>query len=336
MKAILCEQPGILTLTERTRPAIREGEVLVSIRRVGVCGTDLHIFQGKHPYLNYPRVMGHELSGEVLETAGHTHLAVGDQVYINPYIACRVCHACKRGKPNCCVDIGVLGVHRDGGMCEILAVPARNVFRAEGVTLDQAAMVEFLAVGCHAIRRGQISERDRVLVVGVGPIGLGAALFATLRGAEVTVLDAQQRRLDFCRSAIARTTPVLAGDTALEALAERTKGDFFDVVIDATGNTASIENSFSYVAHGGNYVLLSVVKDRISFLDSEFHKREMRLIGSRNALQEDFDEVLDAMRDGKVPTDRMLTHRSLLEAVPERFAEWIKPETGVIKAIVSV
>jgi 2-desacetyl-2-hydroxyethyl bacteriochlorophyllide A dehydrogenase len=336
MKAILCERPGTLILTEQTPPKLQDGEVLVRIRRVGICGTDLHIFQGKHPYLNYPRVMGHELSGEILETSGHTHLAAGDQVYINPYIACGVCHACKRGKPNCCVDIGVLGVHRDGGMCEILAVPTRNVFRAEGVSLDQAAMIEFLAVGCHATHRGQISERDRVLVVGVGPIGLGAALFSILRGAEVTVLDAQQRRLDFCKSAIANVTPVLAGESAFETFSVLTKGDFFDVVIDATGNTASIETSFSYVAHGGNYVLLSVVKDRISFLDAEFHKREMRLIGSRNALQEDFEEVMDAMREGKVPTDRMLTHRSPLSGVPERFGEWIRPETGVIKVIVEV
>lgn len=336
MKAIVCERPGTLTVTEVADPKLEAGHVLVRIRRIGVCGTDLHIFQGKHPYLNYPRIMGHELSGEILATAGDTHLAVGDQVYINPYIACGKCHACAQGKPNCCMEIGVLGVHRDGGMCEVLAVPARNVFRAEGITLDQAAMIEFLAVGCHATRRAEISARDRVLVVGVGPIGLGAALFAQLRGADVTLLDTQQTRLDFCRSALGITSLVLANEHSYERLAEVTKGDFFDVVIDATGNTASIERGFSYVAHGGDYVLLSIVKDRISFLDSEFHKREMRLIASRNALTEDFEEVMAAMRAGKVPSDRILTHRSPLGEVPTHFSEWIKPETGVIKAMVEI
>lgn len=336
MKAILCERPGTLTVTELALPKLEPGHVLVRIRRVGICGTDLHIFQGKHPYLHYPRVMGHELSGEILETAGDTHLAVGDPVYINPYIACGKCHACAQEKPNCCVEIGVLGVHRDGGMCEVLAVPARNVFRAEGITLDQAAMIEFLAVGCHAARRGEISARHRVLVVGVGPIGLGAALFSKLRGAEVTVLDAQQTRLDFCQSVLGIGSGVLANEHSYQQLAEHTRGNFFDVVIDATGNTEAIERSFSYVAHGGDFVLLSVVKDRISFLNSEFHKREMRLIGSRNALAEDFAEVMAAMRNGLVPSERILTHRSPLLEVPERFSDWIRPETGVIKALVEV
>lgn len=335
MQAILCERPGALSLIDRPAPSRSADEVLVRIRRVGVCGTDMHIFAGKHPYLDYPRVMGHELSGEVAEAPAGSRLRPGDPVYINPYISCGTCHACRRGKPNCCMAIGVLGVHRDGGMCELLAVPARNVFKAEGVSLDQAAMIEFLAVGRHAIRRAQIAPGDRVLVVGVGPIGLGAALFASLTGAEVTALDAQPGRLKFCRDALGLAT-VLAGPEAQAECAERTGGDLYDVVVDATGNAAAIEASFDFVAHGGTFTLLSVVKDRISFSDPDFHRREMRLVGSRNALAEDFADVLAALAAGQVPSAAMLTHRSPLAEVPAAFERWLLPAEGVIKAMVEV
>ncbi|WP_207460030.1 zinc-binding alcohol dehydrogenase family protein [Azospirillum sp. SYSU D00513] len=336
MKSVICNKPGELAVIDREEPKAGPGEVLVRIRRVGVCGTDMHIFQGKHPFLEYPRVMGHELSGVVAADSPSGRLRAGEEVYINPYIACGTCHACKRGKPNCCMRIGVLGVHRDGGLCEYLALPEGNVFSAEGVGLDQAAMIEFLAIGAHAVRRAKIRSGDRVLVIGAGPIGIGATLFAGLKGVEVTALDLQQRRLDFARRALGVAATVVAGDTARDELSALTDGDFFDVVIDATGNTGSIERGFDYVAHGGSYVLVSVVKDRISFSDPEFHKREMRLIGSRNALAEDFEAVLAAMREGRVPADLLITHRSPLAEVPGRFADWIKPESGVIKAMIEV
>ena len=174
---------------QRPTPQSAPGHALVRPRRVGICGTDYHIFEGKHPFLQYPRVMGHELAVEVVEAPEESSLSRGEICVVNPYISCGHCIACLAGKPNCCVNISVLGVHQDGGLAGLLSVPAGNLIRAQGLTVDECATVEFLAIGAHAVRRGAVTSRDNVLVVGAGPIGLGVALFARLSGANVSVLD---------------------------------------------------------------------------------------------------------------------------------------------------
>ncbi|XAH21571.1 zinc-binding alcohol dehydrogenase family protein [Xylophilus sp. GW821-FHT01B05] len=336
MLTVICETPGTLRAEQRERPVRGEGEVLLRVKRVGVCGTDLHIFTGNQPFLQYPRVMGHELSGVVEEAVPGGRLAVGDVAYVMPYISCGKCIACRQGKTNCCVNIQVLGVHRDGAFTEYLSLPEAFVHKAEGVTLDQAAMVEFLAIGAHAVRRGDVQPGQRVLVVGAGPIGMAAMVFARLRGAVVTALDGRQDRLDFCQRelGVAGTVALGAGDQA--QLSAATDGEFFDMVFDATGNAKAIERGFGFVAHGGKYVLISVVRDTISFSDPEFHKRETTLLGSRNATTEDFETVLAAMRSGQVPTDALNTHRMQLADVPTDFAQLLDPARGVVKAIVEV
>jgi len=336
MRALQCVEPGRLAIVERPRPAPGPGEVLVRIRRAGVCGTDLHIYEGSHPFLEYPRVLGHELAGEVAETGSGCSIAVGQRVYLIPYLSCGTCVACRRGKTNCCQRIAVLGVHIDGGMAEFVCVPEENVVAADGVTLDQAAMVEFLAIGAHANRRANTRKSDRVLVVGAGPIGLGCIIFGKLRGGVITALDMREDRLSFCREVLGVAHAVVGGPDALEALSEITDGDLFDVVIDATGKAPSIEAGFDYVAHGGTYVLVSVVRETISFEDPKFHAREISLLGSRNATREDFHEVFRAMRDGLVPTGALATHRASLAEAPSRFPEWIKPETGAIKVLIEI
>ncbi|MEO6360635.1 MAG: zinc-binding alcohol dehydrogenase family protein, partial [Sphingomicrobium sp.] len=335
MDVVVCAKPGELTLEQRPKPERGEGEVLVRIRRIGVCGTDMHIYCGNQPFLTYPRVMGHELSGEVEEAPPGSALTPGDPVYIIPYIACGSCVACRKGKENCCCNIGVLGVHRDGGLAEYLNVPERFVKKAQGITLDQAAMIEFLAIGAHAVRRGSPSKGDKVLVVGAGPIGIAVALFAKLRGADVTAIDGREDRLAFCRDKIGVDATFAVGPTTREELSLRTGGDFFDLVFDATGNPKAMEAGFAYVAHGGTYVLVSIVPADITFSDPEFHKRETTLMGSRNATAEDFELVAQAMRDGLVPTDALHTHSAALADLPEAFPGWIEPSAGVIKAIVA-
>ena len=335
MNVVVCNQPGDLELERRAAPIRGEGEVLVRIRRVGVCGTDMHIFTGNQPYLSYPRVMGHELAGEVEEAPPESGLLPGDPVYIVPYIACGHCVACRRAKPNCCTNIRVLGVHADGGLAEYLSVPQAYVKKADGITLEQAAMVEFLAIGAHAVRRAAVAVEQKVLVVGAGPIGIGVALFSKLRGAGVTVLDGRADRLAFCADRIGVESTVALSETSGAELGQLTAGDFFDVVFDATGNPRAMEAGFAYVAHGGTYVLVSIVAADISFSDPEFHKREMTLMGSRNATAEDFAAVVDAMRAGLVPTDALHTHSSTLAELPEAFPGWLDPSAGVIKAIVS-
>ena len=325
----LCVEPGVFELREAPKPQeAPEGWALVDVCAVGLCGTDYHIFEGKHPYLQYPRVIGHELSGRLVAPLGE--MAAGDLVVINPYVSCGACRACRRGKPNCCAKIGVLGVHRDGGLCTRIAVPEGNLYPAHGLTEIQAAMVEFLAIGAHAVARSGVATGDRVLVTGAGPIGIGAALFARLEGAEVHLLDLSRQRL---RQAGEKFGFAHLHDDPANLL----KGDLaegFDVIFDATGSARAIEAGFPLLAHGSSYVLVSVVKDSITFEDAEFHKRETRIIGSRNALKADFERVMSALREGRIDADALLSAELPLAELPRRFPELVHDREGLIKAVV--
>ena len=335
MKALICDEPGRLSLIDRQRPTRAEGEVLVRIRDVGICGTDFHIFAGKHPFLEYPRVMGHELSGTV-EDGGDTGLDAGTPVYVVPYLSCGTCRACRKGLTNACMAIRVLGVHMDGGMAEYLTVPAANVVAAGGIDLRDAAMIEFLAIGAHGVRRAAVTAGDGVLVTGCGPIGMSAVLFAKARGGHVTVMDTRADRLDFARDMLGADAAMVADDRAETLAAAMTGGDGFDVVIDATGAAAPIERGFGFLAHGGRYVLLSVVRDTITFSDPDFHKREATLLASRNAQPEDFAEVVRQMQAGRIPTAALNTHRGPLADAATLIQDWARPEAGVVKAILDL
>ncbi len=255
-------------------------------------------------------------------------------VYVMPYLSCGTCIACRQGKTNCCVRIQVLGVHCDGAFTEFLSVPQRFVHKAEGVSLDQAAMIEFLAIGAHAVRRADVQPGQRVLVAGAGPIGLAAMLFAKLRGATVVALDSRQDRLDFAAGPVGADAAVLVGDGDAAELARLSDGEFFDVVMDATGNARAMERGFQFIAHGGRYVLVSIVQGQISFSDPEFHKREATLLSSRNATAEDFATVVAALRAGQIPDAALATHRMSLSDVPANFSQLLDPSQGVIKAII--
>ncbi len=335
MKAILCVEPGRLEAVQRERPAVPEGWARVAVSHVGICGTDYHIFEGKHPFLEYPRIMGHEVSATVIEP-GASGLAAGTPVVVNPYISCCTCIACRKGKPNCCTAIRVLGVHTDGAFCEEITVPPENLYPAEGLSLEAAATVEFLAIGAHAVRRSLAPSGSRALVIGAGPIGLGTALFSRIAGHDVTLMDTSRERLAMAAGRFGFASGLVAGTNATEEVSRVTEGDGFDVVFDATGYGKSMEAAFGYVAHGGALVLVSVVKDEIRFSDPEFHKREMMLIGSRNATRVDFEHVMSSIRAGHVPIEALVTHRTTLDAVPADLARWATDKAGLIKAVVCV
>ena len=325
----LVEAPGRFALAERPVPdAAPEGWALVDVAAVGLCGTDYHILQGKHPYLRYPRVIGHELSGRLARDAGG--MAAGTLVVVNPYLSCGTCRACARGKPNACMAIEVLGVHRDGGLTGRIAVPVGNLYPAEGLSEVAAAMVEFLAIGAHAVARSGLSEGERVLVTGAGPIGLGTALFAREAGAEVHLLDLSPERLAMAADRLG----LEAGHASAEAAMADGRDDGFDAVFDATGSARAIEAGFPLLAHGATYVLVSVVKDAIRFDDAEFHKREARIIGSRNALEADFARVMAALRTGRVLAEALLSEEVALADLPDRFAALAEDRSGLIKAVV--
>lgn len=316
---------------------MKSGEAIVRIRRIGICGTDMHAYQGNQPFFTYPRILGHELSG-IIEQINDMNCGflVGDQVAIIPYLHCGVCIACRHGKTNCCTSMEVLGVRVDGGMQERIAVPVTHLIRTEGLSLDASAMLEPLAIGAHAVRRSQLSQGETALVIGAGPIGLGVMAFATHVGANVIAMDVNEERLAFCKSWAKVDHTVNALNGAQEQLLELTDGSYPTVVFDATGNTNSMENAFRYVAHGGTLVYVGLVKNDISFNDSEFHKREMTLMGSRNATREDFNQVFEALQTGEIDINRYITHRAGFNEMVNRFEDWLDPASKVIKVIIEL
>ena len=337
MKTLVCTRPGIFEYHDAPEPVGKEDYSLIRIKRIGICGTDLHAFEGTQPFFSYPRILGHELAGELIEPNGAIGFNKGETVTIVPYFYCGQCIACRLGKPNCCVQIQVCGVHCNGGMAEYLSVPSYSLVHGEGLSLNELALIEPLAIGAHGVERAGIKTGEHVLVVGAGPIGLCTMLFAKLEGANVMAMDRSEERLSFCRTVLGIQHTVNASSSGVtEKLSELTNGDMHTVVIDATGNLTAINNGFQFIAHGGRYVLIGLQKEHVTFSHPEFHKREATLMSSRNATRKDFDKVIAAIKDKKVNPSAFITHQVLFDQVKERFADWIDPRNGVIKAMVTM
>ena len=337
MKTLVCTQPGNLEYKTAEKPVLTKGNAIIKIKRIGICGTDLHAFEGTQPYFQYPRILGHELAGELIEFDDAAGFKTGEQVTFIPYFNCGTCIACRAGKPNCCVSLKVCGVHIDGGMVEYLSVPSYSLVHGEGLNYDELALIEPLAIGAHGVARAGIKKGDFVLVIGAGPIGLGTIEFAKIACAEVIVMDVNEARLQFCKQHLKVEYTINALDTnVLEQLKVITGGDMPTVVIDATGNQKAINNAFQYLAHGGRFVLIGLQKGEIAFSHPEFHKREATLMSSRNATRQDFEHVIACMKNGLVDPKTYITHRVNFDEVKKDFESWLKPETGVIKAMVSM
>ncbi|WP_316814979.1 zinc-binding alcohol dehydrogenase family protein [Pedobacter nyackensis] len=337
MKTLVCTTPGIFEYATGEKPVLTPGNAIIKIKRIGICGTDLHAFEGTQPFFSYPRILGHELSGELLEFDGADGFEKGENVTFIPYFNCGICIACRRGKPNCCTDIKVCGVHVDGGMVEYLSVPSHTLIHGEGLSFDELALVEPLAIGAHGVRRADIQKDEFVLVIGAGPIGLGTMEFARIAGANVIALDINDARLAFCKDKlkVPHVVNALAPDV-LEQLKEITGGDMPTVVIDATGSLKAINNAFQYMAHGARFVLIGLQKENISFSHPEFHKREATLMSSRNATRQDFEHVIASMKAGHVEPTTYITHKVQFAEVKDEFQSWLDPKNGVIKAMVTV
>jgi len=336
MKALVCVQPGKFEYREIPDPVPQPGHTILRIKRVGICGTDLHAFEGTQPYFQYPRILGHELAAEIVQSANAAGFEPGEAVTIIPYFNCGHCIACLSGKSNCCVSLKVCGVHIDGGMVDYLSVPSSSLVHANGLGLDQLALIEPLAIGAHGIRRAGIQPGEFVLVIGAGPIGLGAMEFARIAGGNVIAMDVNRSRLAFCQTHLWVAHTIEANSEALERLKDITAGDMPSVVIDATGSLNAINKGFEYLAHGGRYVLIGLQKGDISFSHPEFHKREGTLMSSRNAKRTDFETVIKAFQQGSIDPLTYITHKVSFEQVKEDFPNWLKPETGVIKAMATL
>jgi len=336
MRALICTTPGEFEYRDISRPLTVEGNTLLKIKRIGICGTDLHAFEGTQPFFNYPRILGHELAADIVET-DDPDFKKGEAVTFIPYFNCGHCIACRMGKPNCCTGIAVSGVHTDGGMVDYLSVPTYSLVHGGGLSYDELALVEPLAIGAHGVRRAGVTRDERVLVVGAGPIGLGTMEFARIAGGSVIAMDINDDRLRFCKEKLqVGDTVNPAKEDALEKLKAITGGDMPTVVIDATGSLKAINNAFQYLAHGGRYVLVGLQKGDINFSHPEFHKREATLMSSRNATRADFEHVIASMKNGFVNPTNYITHRVQFGQVKDEFAGWLNPANGVIKAMVEM
>ena len=337
MKAIVLEEPGRLRLRDMPRPdSPAPGQALVRVRRVGICGTDLHAYAGNQNFFSYPRIMGHELAVEALALgADSAAVAVGDTCCVVPYLHCGDCIACRRGKTNCCVNMQVLGVHIDGGMREQFTLPADKLLTADGVPPEQLALVEMLAIGAHAANRADITPGEAALVIGAGPIGLATAQFAKLAGANVAVMEMDAGRLNFCGRALGITRLIDARGDVQAQLKSWLGAEAPTLVFDCTGSGASMESAFESVAHGGKLILVGHIKGDIRFSDPLFHSREMTLLASRNARLGDFQWVIDSLRGGDIRLAAWITHHADPHSIIKDFPTWLDPATGVIKAMLS-
>lgn len=337
MKTLVCKKPGEFEYSTSEQPGLKKGQAIIKIKRIGICGTDLHAFEGAQPYFEYPRILGHELSGELIAVDGAQDFQISEAVTFIPYFYCGKCIACQKGKPNACVNIKVCGVHQDGGMVEYLSVPSYSLIHGDGLSFDALALVEPLAIGAHGVRRAGVTKGEFVLVIGAGPIGLGTMEFARIAGGKVIALDINNGRLKFCKERLKVEHTINAADSdVVQQLMAITHGDMPTVVIDATGNLKAINNAFQYMAHGSRYVLIGLQKGEISFSHPEFHKREATLMSSRNATREDFEHVIACMKTKEVDPTTYITHRVLFDRVKDEFESWLNPANGVIKAMVEM
>ncbi len=340
MKALQLLEPREWRHIEIAEPeAPGPGEALVRVHRVGICGTDFSGFLGKMPFFSYPRIPGHELGVEVLAVGdGVTQVAPGDRCSVEPYINCQTCISCRTGHTNCCVNHQTLGVHCDGGLRPQFMVPARKLHVSRTLAMEQLALVETLAIGCHAVNRGSPAPSENILVIGAGPIGLSAIEFAKLSGARVFVMDINEQRLEFVRQTMGVLDTILStGDGAeLKVLEAATQGTLAQVVIDATGSNKSMANALNYVGFAGRLVFVGITTQEVSFPHPLMHRREMTLLASRNALSADFIRIIGLIEAGEINTQPWITHEASFGDVPRVFPQWLEPSSGVIKAIVHV
>lgn len=322
MRQILLRAPGELVERQVDRPSALPSEALVRMRRVGVCGSDFHALAGRHPVYTYPRVLGHELSGEIVEIPHNGNgLGIGDKCAIDPYISCGLCRACLRGHTNCCEQLRVYGIHVDGGMQGFLSVRPDLLHKSKSLSLDQLALIETLGIGAHAVSRSALNKGESALVIGAGPIGLAVMQFAKAAGATARVVELNSWRRGFAE---------LMGAEALC----KADGQLADVVFDATGSAESMGTSLQYVAPAGRLVYVGLTKDPVTINDSLLHRREVTIYASRNSCGQ-FPRIIRMIEEGRIDTTPWITDRMSLSEVPARL-KGLPDKTNLVKAVVEL
>lgn len=335
MKAIVLEGPGAAGVQSVKEPRRADGDVLLRVRKIGLCGSDLNSYRGRNPLVSYPRIPGHEIAATVVDSGGNTEWVAGTNVTLSPYTGCGKCAACLRGRKNACKDNQTLGVQRDGALTEFITAPPEKLFRAE-LSLTELCLVEPLTVGFHAARRGRITAEDAVAVFGCGGVGLGAVAGAAFRGARVIGIDVDDAKLDTARKAGATGAINSRAEDVHARLIELTNGRGPDVVIEAIGLPATYRAAVEEVAYTGRVVYIGWAKEEVAYETRPFVHKELDIMGSRNAMPEDFREVIRMLEGKRFPVDAAVTHRVALDETPAILEAWNREPEKFTKIMVDV
>ena len=334
MRALQIEREGRTRLVTVAPPEPAAGDVLLHVRTVGFCGSDLNTYRGLNPLVSYPRIPGHELAGTI-EHVGDAvpagRFRPGMQVTVVPYTACGRCTACRRGRANACRDNQTLGVQREGALTERLAVPWEKVLDADGLSPRELALVEPLAVGFHAVDRGRVAEGDVVVVIGCGAVGLGAIAGASRRGARVVAVDVDAGKLTLGRKAGASETVDSRAVGLSDRLRALTNGDGADVVIEAVGLPETFVAAVHEAAFAARVVFIGYAKAPVTFDTSQFVKKELDILGSRNATAADFVAVIEMLRDGAFPVADAVTRVVGLDDAGAALHDWSRDPSAITR-----
>ena len=339
MRAVRLEEPGRMRVVDVPEPERRAGEVLLRVRACGICGSDLKAFEGKHPYVTYPRVLGHEIGAEVIATdADQTGLQPGDLVAVEPLLVCGECFPCRQGRYNCCTSIQVLGIHTDGAMCERISVP-RHLIHKPAVPLspEQLCLCETISVSLQGVRRARVAEGEYVVVIGAGPIGLGAMFAARHRGAKVMVSELSAPHRELARQAGADAVVDPTAEDLRARVREWTGLDGAHVVLEAVGIRPTVESTIDLAAPTGRIVIIGAMKGEVSIPIDVLMRKEIEFLTTRNSCH-CFPEVLEIAAAAEADLARMITHRFPLEDVPEAFP-WLvasKATECIVKPVLTV
>lgn len=322
MKSVYLESPNDIKIKEIEKPVRKENEALIKIKSVGICGSDIGAYRGANPLVSYPRVIGHEIAGEVLEIGENSKgIKVGDRVIIDPYIYCGKCYPCSLGRTNCCTDLKVLGVHIDGGMVEYFTHPSEMLNKVpDNIPWEQVPAAEPLTIALHAIHRTKVTAGEHVVIIGAGAIGLLAALCAEAYGATSILMDIVDERLKFAEKLGIKHTINAMDKDAIEKINKITNGRMAEVVIEASGSNAAIRNTIDYVSYAGRIALTGWPKKETSIPTDMYTKKELDVRGSRTSAGE-FEEALKLMSSGTIDVKPIISKVVKLEDVPETVKE---------------
>lgn len=336
MKAVFINAPGEVEIKQIEKPVPKQGEALLKILYGGICGSDLGSYRGSMAYFSYPRTPGHEFAAEIIEIGANDQgLKKGMIVTCNPYFNCENCYSCKRGLVNCCTTNQTMGVQREGAFAEYITMPIERIYDGKGIPAKTLALIEPFCISYHGVSRANVQKGDKVLIIGAGTIGVLAAVAAKAKGGEVYISDVAQGKLDYAKEfgvdgVILNDSP----ENFEKAVSDVTNGNGFDVAIEAVGLPSTFQNCIDAAAFGGKVVLIGVGKKNLDFNFTMIQKKELNIFGSRNALKKDFLELIDLVKSGEVPLEKIVTNTYKFDDVAKAFEEFHKNAGKMLKVVI--